>query len=98
MYSIRVSDKIEVEETLHPTGGIPYACIKQREGKTVCGRSVDEGTEFLFTDAAYAVRCYKNNTRIVACPDCVALCEAAGVGAYKTIAPMSTRGMTENNK
>jgi hypothetical protein len=50
----------------------PKACILQQDMSTYCGRVVSD-QEFVFRDAAYAVRIYANanGTCIRACPNCV---------------------------
>ena len=83
---------------LNPSGKpVPFACIKKRDGRSYCGRDVNETREYVFQDAGHAVRNYKDSAFLRACPDCVTECEAAGVHKTTFMAPMATRG-EENNK
>lgn len=93
-----VSITDDTKKAPHPTGGVPYACIRRKQDTTICDRGIDENTEFVFRDAAYAISRYGNSPTLRVCPDCAKICEAEGIGATKMIAPMATRGMKDNNQ
>ena len=76
---------------------LPRACIRKQENKSYCGRDLIEKHEFMFVDAAYAVKHYSNSTVIRACEDCVREAEKAGVASQQFMAPMATR-QKENDK
>lgn len=90
--------KAEEKKVDKPKGdGIPFACIKKRDNRSYCGREVTEAREYMFGDAVYAMKHYRNSTFMKVCPDCAKECERAGVGEIKFMAPMATRG-EENNR
>jgi hypothetical protein len=88
---------VEAKKDKAKPPGQPTACIRKGQRTSYCGRDVDESQEFMFTDAGYAVKHYRNSKTIKACPDCITECERAGVGNTKYLAPMATREK-ENNK
>lgn len=76
-----------------PEAKVPSACIREQHGSmyTWCGRKA-YGDEYLFNDAAYAVKHYANGTCLKACPSCVnAVAPIIQDKAYE--APMATRGL-----
>jgi hypothetical protein len=52
----------------------PEACIRKVNERTYCGRDIDR-SDFVFTDADYALAHYKSNATMQACPTCIAQVE-----------------------
>jgi hypothetical protein len=76
----------------------PFACLKKRDGESYCGRQVNEGHEYVFNDAAYALQHYRRGRTIAVCNKCAVRAEAQGVGALNFQPPMALRGLKDNNK
>ena len=92
-----IPKQIEEKKVEKPTG-VAMACIKKRDGRSYCGRDVTEAREYMFADAGHAVRHYRTSTFLMACPKCVAECEAAGVVKTNFIVPMALRDIKENDR
>lgn len=90
--------KTAEEKKVEKPKGPPIACIKKHDGRSYCGREVNETREYMFGDAGHAIRNYKNSICIQACPDCVKQCQASGVGQVNYMAPMATRDIKENTR
>lgn len=67
------------------------ACIRHEHNYTYCGREAYRG-EYVFNDAAYAVKHYANCTFLQACPDCVRNVKAM-MGKEQYEGPLATRGL-----
>lgn len=55
---------------------------------------MDENSEFMFTDAEYALRVYASGTMpIGVCDQCAHVCKVAGIGGKLSNAPLATRDL-----
>lgn len=71
---------------------IPEACIRQEHQFTWCGREA-YNNEYLFNDAAHAVKHYTNGTSLRACQYCVE--RAAPKVTMGHDSPLATRGLND---
>lgn len=72
--------------------GPPIACLHRRARDTWCGRWADTD-EFIFEDAAYAMRNYAKSTVIQVCSSCAA--RFKGDETQPDLSNVATRGLKD---
>jgi len=71
---------------------VPTVCILKSTDTTYCDRDIDECHEYVFHDAAHAIKHYTDSTTMKACPECVHWAQSKLFNT-NNLTPLATRGL-----